>query len=51
MSALIIHEDFDDLQAQYLSALASGLAVQSSSGVSSAVLNKVVDQVISNWPS
>jgi len=37
--------------AQYLSALASGLAVQSSSGVPSAVLNRTVDQVITNWPS
>ena len=39
------------LLAQYLSALSSGLAVQSSSGVSPAVLNKVVDQVMANWPS
>ena len=36
--------------AQYLSALASGLAVQSSGGVSSKVLNKAVDQVMANWP-
>lgn len=37
--------------AQYLSALASGLAVQSSSGVPSAVLNRTIDQVMANWPS
>jgi len=37
--------------AQYLSALACGLSVQSSSGVSSQELNKVVDQVMANWPS
>jgi AcrR family transcriptional regulator len=36
--------------AQYLSALASGLAVQSSGGVSCEVLNKAVDQVMENWP-
>ena len=36
--------------AQYLSALASGLAVQSSGGVSSEMLNEVVDQVMANWP-
>ncbi len=36
--------------AQYVSALASGLAVQSSSGVSSEVLNKVIDQIMANWP-
>ena len=36
--------------AQYLSALASGLAVQSSGGVSPAILNKAVDQVMANWP-
>ena len=37
--------------ADYLSALASGLAVQSNGGVSSAVLNKTVDQVMANWPA
>ena len=37
--------------AQYLSALASGLAVQSSSSVSSTVLNRTVDQIMENWPS
>ena len=36
--------------AQYLSALASGLAVQSSGGVSPEVLNRAVDQVMANWP-
>lgn len=36
--------------AQFLSALASGLAVQSSGGVSPMVLNEVVDQVMANWP-
>ena len=36
--------------AQYLSALASGLAVQSSGGVSPEVLNEAVDQVMTNWP-
>lgn len=36
--------------AQYLSALASGLAVQSSGGVSPEVLNEAVDQVMANWP-
>ena len=36
--------------AQYLSALASGLAVQSSGGVSPNVLNEAVDQVMRNWP-
>ncbi len=36
--------------AQYLSALASGLAVQSAGGVSSEMLNKAVDQVMANWP-
>ena len=36
--------------AQYLSALASGLAVQSSGGISSEVLNEAVDHVIANWP-
>ncbi len=36
--------------AQYLSALASGLAVQSSSGASSETLNKVIDQLMANWP-
>lgn len=36
--------------AQYLSALASGLAVQSSGGVSAELLNKAVDQVMANWP-
>lgn len=36
--------------AQYLSALASGLAVQSTGGVSPEVLNQAVDQVMANWP-
>lgn len=36
--------------AQYLSALASGLAVQSRGGVSPKVLNEAVDQVMANWP-
>ena len=36
--------------AQYLSALASGLAVQSSGGVSPEELNKAVDHVMANWP-
>ncbi len=36
--------------AQYLSALASGLAVQSSGGVPPEVLNQAVDQVMANWP-
>jgi AcrR family transcriptional regulator len=36
--------------AHYLAALACGLAVQSSSGVSSEELNKVVDQVMAIWP-
>ncbi len=36
--------------AQYLSALASGLAVQSSGGASSETLNQVIDQVMANWP-
>lgn len=36
--------------AQYLSAFASGLAVQSSGGISSEVLNEAVDQVMANWP-
>ena len=36
--------------AQYLSALASGLAVQSSGGFSREVLNEAVDQVMENWP-
>ena len=36
--------------AQYLSALSLGLAVQSSGGVSSEVLNEAVDQVMANWP-
>ena len=36
--------------AQYVSALASGLAVQSNGGVSSEVLNEAVDQVMANWP-
>ncbi len=36
--------------AQYLSALASGLAVQSSGGVSPELLNKAVDQIMANWP-
>lgn len=37
--------------AQYLSALAFGLAVQSSSGVSSAILNATIDQIMANWPA
>lgn len=36
--------------AQYLSALALGLAVQSSGGVSSEVLNEAIDQLMENWP-
>ena len=36
--------------AQYLSALAAGLAVQSSGGASPEVLNKAIDQVMANWP-
>ena len=36
--------------AQYLSALASGLAVQSSGGVPPQALNEAVDQVMANWP-
>ena len=36
--------------AMYLSALACGLAVQSSGGVSSEVLNQAVDQLMANWP-
>lgn len=36
--------------AQYLSALASGLAVQSSGGVPPKVLNEAIDQVMANWP-
>ena len=36
--------------AQYLSALASGLAVQSRGGVSPEALSRIVDQVIANWP-
>ena len=39
-----------DSLAQYLSALSSGFAVQSSGGVSSEVLNKAVDQLMANWP-
>ena len=36
--------------AQYLSALAAGLAVQSSGGASPEVLNKAIDQVMANLP-
>ncbi len=36
--------------AHYLSALASGLAVQSGGGISPEILNKAVDQVMANWP-
>lgn len=36
--------------AQYLTALVSGLAVQSASGVSRVALNKVIDQIMANWP-
>ncbi len=35
--------------AQYVSALSSGLAVQSSGGAAAAVLNKTIDQVMANW--
>jgi AcrR family transcriptional regulator len=37
--------------AQYLSAVVAGLAVQSSTGIPPAVLNKVIDQVMANWPA
>ena len=36
--------------AQYLSALSSGLAVQSGGGVSREALNEAVNQVMANWP-
>lgn len=36
--------------AQFVSALASGLAVQSVDGVSIRVLNHIVDQLMENWP-
>jgi len=39
------------LLAQYVSSVASGLAVQSRSGVSAAILNRVIDQVLANWPN